>query len=225
MWLVNGMVHFVASNPSSDDDVQSHMALLVHNVLILLVIRFPLFASAKTEIYPHAALQYHARPNAKRGIAMLSVDKFPYPRKQTGGNEFIPCSNDVCQILKCFRSFKISETPFIWPKSPYKYSVARSPRSGQESGRRSWSPFWLHQWRSFLIIIYADDVKREIRVYTSRLLTNQKRESAPSMAWDKILYPCSGCVDAVSQVMPCYIFRAELATICSDLCESRGFVP
>ena len=53
-------------------------------------IRYPLFVSADTGIYPHLASQYHgrpnARPNAKRGIAMLSVDKFPYPRKQTWGN-------------------------------------------------------------------------------------------------------------------------------------------
>ena len=69
-------------------------------------ISYPLFADADTGIYPHAASQYHARPKAKRGIAMLSVDKFPYPRKQTRGNEFIPCSNNICDILKRFRSFK-----------------------------------------------------------------------------------------------------------------------
>ena len=66
------------------------------------IISYPLSADADTGIYPHAASQYHARPNAKRGIAMLSVDKFSYPRKQTRGNEFIPCLNDVCQILKPF---------------------------------------------------------------------------------------------------------------------------
>ena len=65
-------------------------------------ISYPLFASADTGIYPHAASQYHARPKAKRGIAMLSVDKFPYPRKQTRGNEFIPSSNNICDILKTF---------------------------------------------------------------------------------------------------------------------------
>ena len=43
------------------------------------IISYPLFADAETGIYPHAALQYQARPKAKRGIAMLSVDKFPYP--------------------------------------------------------------------------------------------------------------------------------------------------
>ena len=40
------------------------------------IISYPLFADADTGIYPHAASQYHAWPKAKRGIAMLSVDKF-----------------------------------------------------------------------------------------------------------------------------------------------------
>ena len=70
------------------------------------IISYPLFAHVDTGIFPHAALQYHARAKAKRGIAMLSVDKFPYPHQQTKGNEIIPCSNDVCHILKRFRSFK-----------------------------------------------------------------------------------------------------------------------
>ena len=39
-------------------------------------ISYPLFADAETGIYPLAASQYHARPKAKRDIAMLSVDKF-----------------------------------------------------------------------------------------------------------------------------------------------------
>ena len=72
-----------------------------------------MFADANMGIYPHAASQYHARPEAKRGIAMLSVDKFPYPRQQTRGNEFVPCSNYVCHILKLFRIFKIPAIPFI----------------------------------------------------------------------------------------------------------------
>ena len=145
------------------------------------IISYPLFANADTGIYPHAASQYHARPKAKRGIAMLSVDKFPYPRKETRGNEFIPCSNNICDILKHFRSFKIPAITLIWPKSPYKHSVTRPYRSGKESGRRSESPLWRHQWRSFVFISHADDVKREIRLHISRLLTNQKRESARSM--------------------------------------------
>ena len=99
------------------------------------IISYPLFADADTGIYPHAASQYHARPNAKRGIAMLSVDKFPYPRKQARGNEFIPCSNNICDILKRFRSFKIPVITLIWPKLSYKHSVTRSYRSGKESWR------------------------------------------------------------------------------------------
>ena len=145
------------------------------------IISYPLFADADTGIYPHAASQYHARPKAKRGIAMLSVDKFPYPRKQTRGNEFIPCSDNICDILKRFRSFKIPAITLIWPKSSYKHSITRSYRSGKESGQRSESPLWRHQWRSFVFISHADDVKREIRLHISRLLTNQKRESARSM--------------------------------------------
>ena len=149
--------------------------------LLLNIIDYPMFASAGTGINPHAASQYHARPKAKRGIAMLSVYKFPYPRKQTRGNEFIPCSNNICHILKRFHSFKIPAIPLIWSKSPYKNSVTRSYRSSKESGRRSELPLWRHQWRSFVFISHADDVKREIRLYISRLLTNQKRESALSM--------------------------------------------
>ena len=103
-------------------------------------ISYPLFADADTGIYPHAASPYRARPKAKRGIAMLSVNKFPYPRKQTRGNEFIPCLNNICDILKRFRSFKIPDITLIWPKSSYKHNVTRSYRSGKESGRRSESP-------------------------------------------------------------------------------------
>ena len=154
-------------------------------------ISYTLFADADTGIYPHAASQYHARPKAKRGIAMLSGDKFTYPRKQPRGNEFIPCSNNICDILKRFRSFKIPAITLIWPKSPYKHSVTRSYRSGKESRRRSESPLWRHHWRSFVFISHADDVKREIRLHISRLLTNQKRESARSMGYICIyIYVC-----------------------------------
>ena len=97
------------------------------------IISYPLFADADTGIYPHAASQYHARPKAKRGIAMVSVDKFTYPRKQTRGNEFIPCSNNICDILKRFRSFKFQAITLSWPKSPYKHSVTRSYRSGKRT--------------------------------------------------------------------------------------------
>ena len=101
------------------------------------IISCTLFADADMGIYLHAASDYHARPMAKRGIATLSVDKFPVSWKQTKDNECIPCSNDVCHILKLFRSFKIPAITFILPKSSYKLSVARSHRSGKGSGRRS----------------------------------------------------------------------------------------
>ena len=153
----------------------------IHRKPVLGTISYPLFASADTGIYPHLASQYHAWPSAARGIAMLREDKFPYPRKQTRGNEFIPCSNNICDILKRFRGFKIPVIILIWPKSSYKHSVTRSYRSGNERGRRSESPLWRHQWRSFVLISHADDVKREIRLHNSRLLTNQKRESARGM--------------------------------------------
>ena len=48
--------------------------------------RYTLFASADTRIYPHLASQYHAWPSVARGIVALRVDKFPYPRQQTRGN-------------------------------------------------------------------------------------------------------------------------------------------
>ena len=46
----------------------------------------PLFASVDTWIYPLLASQYHAWASAARGIAMLCVDRFPYPWKQAKGN-------------------------------------------------------------------------------------------------------------------------------------------
>ena len=87
------------------------------------IINYPLFADADKGIHPHTAWKYHTRLKAKRGIAMLSVDKSPYPRQQTTGNDFIPCSNDVCHFLKRFRRFKTPAVPFILPKSSYLNSV------------------------------------------------------------------------------------------------------
>ena len=76
------------------------------------IISYPLFADADMGIYPHETSQCHARPKAKRSIAMLSVDKFPYPRKQIKGYEFISCSNDVSPHLKTF--------PRLWnPSYPF----------------------------------------------------------------------------------------------------------
>ena len=65
------------------------------------IISYPLFGDADTGIHPHAESQYHAQPNVKRGIAIISVDKFPFPRKQTMDDEFITYSNNICNILKC----------------------------------------------------------------------------------------------------------------------------
>ena len=103
-------------------------------IYILLVT--PVFADADAGIYPQAASQYHARPKAKRGNAMLSVDKLA----NLSHNELIPCSNSICDIVKRFRSFKIPAITLIWPKSPHKHIVIRSYPSGKESGRRSESP-------------------------------------------------------------------------------------
>ena len=98
----------------------------IHTYILLIT---ACFADTDTGIYPHAASQYNARPKAKRGIAMVSVDKFPYPRKQTRGSEFIPSSNTICDILKRFGSFKIPAFTLVWPKWPYKHIVTRSHRS------------------------------------------------------------------------------------------------
>ena len=76
------------------------------------IISYPLFVEADKGIHPHAVSKYRARSKAKRCIAMLSVDKLSYPRKQTRCNEFIPCSNNVCPIMKRSRRFKKSQDTF-----------------------------------------------------------------------------------------------------------------
>ena len=50
----------------------------VYRCVVYNTISYPLFADADTGIYPHAASEHYARPKAKRGIAMISVDTFPY---------------------------------------------------------------------------------------------------------------------------------------------------
>ena len=107
-------------------------------------ISYPLFADADIGIYQHAASQYHTRLKAKRSIAMLSVDIFPYMRKQIRVNEFIPWSNDLFHILKVMHNFKIPYIPFIWLILSHKHSVTRSHHSGNESRRQLWSPLWCH---------------------------------------------------------------------------------
>ena len=66
------------------------------------IICYRLFAEASAGSYPHAAPQYHDRPKAKRGIAVLNVDEFLYPRQQTRGSEFVSCSNiwNLFEVLK-----------------------------------------------------------------------------------------------------------------------------
>ena len=89
---------------------------------------------------------------------------------------------------KTLTQLLIPAIPFTWLKSSYNHSLTRSHRSSMESGRQWKSQLWRHQRRSFLFIIHADDVKREIRVYTSRLLANQKQDSAPSVGHDTYVY-------------------------------------
>ena len=151
-----------------------------HEVMILLVTPC---------LLTYTALQYHARPKAKCGIAMLSVDKFLYPRKQTKGNKFIPCPNDVCHILKCFRRFETPAIPFILPKSSYKLSVAWSQRSGKECERWPWSMCDCH-------CDIINDVP--FSLYVMLMMSNVKyvsifhgylplRNESQHRAWDKVL--------------------------------------
>ena len=122
------------------------------------IISYPLFVSAGTGTYPRAASQYHARPKAKRGIAMLSVDKFPYSLKQTRGtNAFHAQTFVIFQNIPAALKSSISLT-------------SASQRQG------NWSTVVLAivtSWMTFLPFnISRDDVKCEIRVYISRLLAN-----------------------------------------------------
>ena len=68
-------------------------------------------------IYQHITLQYQVLLMAKHCIVMLNVDKFLYPWKQTGVGELIPCSDDVCQMLKHFCGLKKKAFFSIWSKS------------------------------------------------------------------------------------------------------------
>ena len=151
---------------------------LVRKVQAQYIISYPLFADVDTGIYPHAALQYHARPQAKRGIVILIVDKFQYPRQQTRVYRFIPCANDVCYILKRFQSFKFPANSFIWPKSLHKRSVIRSHHSGKR-----WMVVVIAIVTSamtlFIFISHADDVESEICVHTSGLLAKDGMNTEP----------------------------------------------
>ena len=140
---------------------------------------YPLFAVADMAIYPHAVSEHHAWPLVVRGIAMPSVDKFPYPWKQPRGNEFIPWSNEFCHILKRFHSFKTPAIPFIWFKTSYQHSINSAPRSGKE------------KWAAVVIAIVPSSItflslfiSRWWRhTWDTRLYLMVVRESAPSMGW------------------------------------------
>ena len=50
------------------------------------IINYTFFDDTVTGIYRHAAPRYHARPKAKHGLTVLSVDEVPYSRQQTWCN-------------------------------------------------------------------------------------------------------------------------------------------
>ena len=83
-------------------------AIAIDNRISMNIFNHSLFADADTGFFPHEALQFHTQRKAKRSSAMLRVDKFPYPQKQTRGNNFIACSKDICHIRECFRILKSS---------------------------------------------------------------------------------------------------------------------
>ena len=59
-----------------------------------------MFVDADTRIYRYVTPKYHVGLNPNRGIVVLDVDIFRYLRKQTGIDEFIPCS-DIRINSKC----------------------------------------------------------------------------------------------------------------------------
>ena len=151
--------------PSPQEWFLQHRRPLIYNLhcvwmCITGIIIYPSFASTDTEIYPHAAVQYHAWPKAKCGIALFSVDKFPYLRKQTTSNEFIPCSNDVCHFLKRFHSNKILVIPLICPK--FRINIASLGRIAA-ARKGKWTAVRITIVTSSmtsLFISYPDHVKR-----------------------------------------------------------------
>ena len=128
------------------------------------IISSPLFADADTGIYPQGASPYHARPKVKRGMAMPSVDEFPYPRRKTRGNKFIPSSNDVSKIMKHFRGFKIAAVQSICPKSSYKQSYLVTL-------------LWQGKWAAAGVAIVMSSTTF-LPLYTSRWW-HQTRDSCP----------------------------------------------
>ena len=70
------------------------------------IISHPLFIDVDMGIYPHIAISRVAESHA--WYAMLSVDKFQYPRKQTRVNKLIPWSKRCIFNAKRFHSFNIT---------------------------------------------------------------------------------------------------------------------
>ena len=125
--------------------------------------------------YPHAASQYHIQPNAKCGVVMLSVDEFPFPRKQTKGNVFISCSHDVCYIIKCFRSFKTQLSCLKHHINSVllgRIAVASEIDAGCD---HCMIAIVTSPWHSFHLTLMTLNIEY---VYSSWLLANQKRKSA-----------------------------------------------
>ena len=118
-------------------------------------------------IYLLSASKYHAQPNAKHGTAIIGMNKFPYSQKQTGDKQFIPWKNYmyICPSSYVFTGLKAQLLVQYGPNHHKQHSDTPSFCSVRENGRRMGSPFWGHQWRSFLFISHAGDIKREVRVY------------------------------------------------------------
>ena len=117
---------------------------------------------------------------------MLSVDKFQYPRKQTRSNEYITCLNDVCHIVKRFRSIKILAILFIWPQSSYKHSGTRSHRMARklDDGRYRHCDVINDVPFSFYLMLITSNVK-----YVSIPQgCKQIRSENQHQAWDKHKY-------------------------------------
>ena len=125
---------------------------LVRKAQAQYIISYPLFADVDTGIYPRAALQYHARPQAKRGIAIPIVDKFQYPRQQTRAYWFIPCANDVCYILKRFTALS-SQLFHLSGLNHCINEVLFGRITVAKGGWWSWSQLWRHQWRYFSLYL------------------------------------------------------------------------
>ena len=123
------------------------------------------------------------RAQPQTGVAMLCVDKHdksPHPGKQTRGNECISCSNETCQKLKHFHSFKSLALLSTWLNTLINTMVlGRITTSGTMAGGRDCHCDVIHD--VFLCVPHIDDVKHETCVYPSWLLANQKGESALSI--------------------------------------------